>query len=433
MSFPPFLLILGEVVMHTVWQGALVAGVHHIWASRPQAHRHDLAGQMALVALIAAPAVTAAVLLAREDPSTGSKVLFALQGDLAPVVFFATALAWLFGFAGSLMRTAADFLALLRLREEETAPPAWLAHRFGLMAREFRRSIRLLVHPSIDGPLTFGVLRAVIYLPASAVTALAPDEIEAVLAHELAHLRRHDFLWNVLQAAVECVYFYHPMVHGLGRDLRVQRELRCDDAAVAWCGRPLVYASALHALERHRPSRRAPILASGLLGHGDATDLLYRIRRILDAPASRSRARHTTPVLAALATVALVGLTLGTPAGPEIPLADAGTVAERSRPPSSPPVELSGAPVAAPATGVGPAPRDLTMVQRREGAATPLADPHRSKSDPATRNETVVSPEQQRIDEANARADRARMTPAVIAAERARDAWITRNDPRPPA
>jgi beta-lactamase regulating signal transducer with metallopeptidase domain len=432
MSFPPLLLILGQIVVHTIWQGGLIAGLHHLWAARPGRRRHEFAGQMAFVALLAAPAVTATVLLAEGYPSGGAGLLSASHANLASVVFSISAVGWLCGFAWSLIRVAADVAALLRLREEETAPPDWLSHRFGLMTRGFRRSIRLLVHPGVDGPLAFGVLRAVIYLPASAVTQLSPDEIEAVLAHELAHLRRHDFLWNLLQTVVECVYFYHPMVHGLGRNLRMQRELRCDDAAVAWCGRPLVYASALHALEQHRPSRHAPLLAHGLLGHGDATDLLYRIRRILGAPASQSRVRYTAPVLAGVAA-ALVGLSLSMPPSPEIPPSNARVVAEGSALPSTPPLDLPRAPIATRPAGVDRAPRERAVVQRQPGPAAAPAGLVRADPDAMMRGEMVVSPEQRRFDEANARADLARMTPAVIAAERARDAWITRNDPRPPS
>ena len=96
-----------------------------------------------------------------------------------------------------------------------------------------------------------------ILLPASALAGLTPHQLEAILAHELAHIRRHDYLVNLLQTLVETLLFYHPAVWWLSRRIRVERENCCDDLAVSLCGDPYTYAQALADLESCAAARAA--------------------------------------------------------------------------------------------------------------------------------------------------------------------------------
>ena len=126
-------------------------------------------------------------------------------------------------------------------------------------------------------PAVIGWIRPVVLLPASALSGLEPGQIEALLAHELAHIRRHDYLVNLLQTAVETLLFYHPAVWWVGRQMRAERENCCDDLAVAVCGDALVYARALTELEQIRIA--APRLA---MAANDGS-LLNRVRRLLES------------------------------------------------------------------------------------------------------------------------------------------------------
>ena len=99
-----------------------------------------------------------------------------------------------------------------------------------------------------------GWLRPVILFPASALTGLSAEQLEALLAHELAHIRRYDYLVNLLQTTVETLFFYHPAVWWVSAQVRQEREHCCDDLAVAACGDVLTYARALTALEQLRGS-----------------------------------------------------------------------------------------------------------------------------------------------------------------------------------
>src|SRR6185295_17623927 len=139
----------------------------------------------------------------------------------------------------------------------------------------FHRKVRLLSGEHIETPIVIGWARPAILLPASALSGLHADHLLAILAHELAHIRRHDFLVNGVQRAVECVLFYHPGVWWISQRMRVERELCCDDLAVRACGNRILYANALVELENTRAA--APLLSLPTAGAGVAD----RVRRIL--------------------------------------------------------------------------------------------------------------------------------------------------------
>ena len=137
------------------------------------------------------------------------------------------------------------------------------------------RTVRLLESARVQVPIVIGSLKPVLLLPAAAMTGLSPQQVEAVLAHELAHIRRHDYLVNLVQSIVETVLFYHPGVWWVSHTIRVEREHCCDDLAVSVCGDALLYARALTNIEtlRHERIGIAMAVSSG--------SLLSRVRRLL--------------------------------------------------------------------------------------------------------------------------------------------------------
>jgi len=180
------------------------------------------------------------------------------------------------------------------------------------------RTVRLLRSTLVEVPTVIGWMKPVILLPASALSGLNPHQLEAILAHELAHIRRHDYLVNLLQTVVETLLFYHPAVWWLSRRIRAERENCCDDLAVNLCGDPFTYAQALADLEELRGPDRRFVMAA------DGGSLVQRVRRVLGAPSHEGRAPGW---LAASASVlVLVGIALGT----------AGTKALQSPPTNDP-------------------------------------------------------------------------------------------------
>jgi hypothetical protein len=121
--------------------------------------------------------------------------------------------------------------------------------------------------------MTIGVLRPLVLLPASALLGLSLEQLEAIFAHELAHVRRADYFWNLIQTLTETLFFFHPTVWWIGKRLREQRELCCDDIALEMCSDPLVYATALLRVEEQRSERLQ--LAMALDGHQPST---FRVR-----------------------------------------------------------------------------------------------------------------------------------------------------------
>ncbi|HXW08362.1 MAG TPA: M56 family metallopeptidase [Vicinamibacterales bacterium] len=202
------------------------------------------------------------------------------------------------GLSGALLMAWACGVLLLSLRlvngwwwvqrmknhGSQPARDAWQRAAARLSRRlHVGRPVRLLETARVDVPTVIGWLRPVVLLPTSAVCGLTPQQLEAILAHELAHIRRHDYLVNLLQTLVETLLFYHPAVWWVSHRIRVEREHCCDDLAVNLCGDPYAYAQALADLEGLRESsgRFAVAVTGG--------SLLQRVRRLLGAPSHAGR------------------------------------------------------------------------------------------------------------------------------------------------
>ncbi|RFP10601.1 MULTISPECIES: M56 family metallopeptidase [unclassified Duganella] len=122
---------------------------------------------------------------------------------------------------------------------------ARLAERFGI-----GRKVRLRIVDTVSSPITAGLWRPIVLLPAALVAGMPPDLLEALLAHEVAHIKRHDYLINLLQNVIETLLFYHPAVWWISRRIRIERELIADDFAARQLGEPRRLALALSELER---------------------------------------------------------------------------------------------------------------------------------------------------------------------------------------
>src|SRR6185436_4431619 len=125
------------------------------------------------------------------------------------------------------------------------------------------RAVRLVESAAVDVPSVVGWLRPAILLPISSLTGLTHQQLEMVLAHELAHIRRHDFLVNALQSVAETLLFYHPAAWWISRQIRIERENCCDDLAVATCGDAIQYARTLAQLEELRAVAAPAVAANG--------------------------------------------------------------------------------------------------------------------------------------------------------------------------
>jgi beta-lactamase regulating signal transducer with metallopeptidase domain len=215
---------------------------------------------------------------------------------------------WLVGVLLLSTRLTGEAFAACALRRHSTPPAA--AASWQRLLRDLGGRMRLggVVHllesPRIDSPMVIGWLRPVILLPAAALSGLMPRQLEAVLAHELAHIRRWDYLANFLQRVVETLLFYHPAVWWVSRRIRQERENCCDDLAAAAVGDAGVLVGALLALEQQRAAS-APSLAVAARGGSFVT----RIRRLLGVDTRRHSPTAAAAGVAIISTFAF--LTIG--------------------------------------------------------------------------------------------------------------------------
>ena len=139
----------------------------------------------------------------------------------------------------------------------------------------FRSNVRLAVSERLSSPSVAGILRPIVMIPSSLLTGLSLREMELVLAHELAHIRRHDFVINLLQRASESLLFYHPAVWWISNQISIERENCCDDIAAEICGDRIALARALTTMESMRCAEPK------LLPAATGGNLKQRIERLL--------------------------------------------------------------------------------------------------------------------------------------------------------
>ncbi|MGB3587310.1 MAG: M56 family metallopeptidase [Tunicatimonas sp.] len=202
---------------------------------------------------------------------------------------------WFSGMLFFLLRGTGRIVYLHRLTQLNTQPlnPSWkntVAQLIQML--KIRRKIIVRISPHIRSPFVAGFLKPMILLPLSAFSQLSPDQLEAILAHELAHIRRWDDAVNWLQVAVEIVLFYHPALWWISQVIRDEREKCCDDLAVAICGSALVYTKALTQLESLPNTTSSFALALSRSGNG----LLGRVERLLQ-PHNSNNKSSVAPII----------------------------------------------------------------------------------------------------------------------------------------
>jgi len=398
---------LSTALLHFVWQGiagGAVFGVVLLLWRKNSADSRYVASCIVLAALALAPVITfgiayqtAAVPMRTSVDESGTRSVFGvsplpgplpekLLGSLdswilplwaAGVLAFTLRLAWAGGHASSLRRHG------VKADPSMDATIAGLADRLGI-----RRKLRVLISPVAEVPAVVGWIRPMILLPAAVVVGLTPQQLESLLAHELAHIRRYDYFVNILQMIVETFLFYHPVVWWVSSRIRYERELCCDDLAVRSCGNALSYARALAQLEKLRLV--APSLAMGSANG----PLFHRIQRLLGSPkyeqvpsklacavgllagllclgwfmTARAQQPELLPPLEELTPVEQAVAPLPVPAPPSPPLPPSAPTAAAPQSPVAPLAPLSPTPASPPAPAL-PAPQGITPLPAP--AATP--------------------------------------------------------------
>ncbi|MBP1207151.1 beta-lactamase regulating signal transducer with metallopeptidase domain [Duganella sp. 1411] len=259
----------------------------------------------------------------------------ALRGQLPWIVGL-----WLGGAALMALRLAVGLQWVAeRTRGDHYTVNHYWQRRLSEMARRFGipQHVRLGVADLLDSPITAGCWRPIVLVPAALVTGMAPNLLEALLAHELAHIKRRDYLINLIQSAVEIVLFYHPSVWALSRRIRVEREQIADDLAVSMLGQPQVLAKALSELDQFQFDTTQLAHAA----HGG--NLMSRIKRLLRPDVEPVSWKMAVPLIGLCAASAVFYVQAATqPPAPPAPVAAAA-------PPALPALPAASAPPAPPA------------------------------------------------------------------------------------
>ena len=219
---------------------------------------------------------------------------------------------WIAGVCSFDLGHVAGWISVCRLRRRGVccASDKWQKQLTDLSAQlRLSRPIQLLESCLADTPMVLGHFRPIILMPIGLLAGLTSEHVEAILLHELAHIRRFDYLVNVLQRSVEGLLFYNPALWWISRVMRAERENCCDDVAVAISGNAHEYAAALAVLEQNRWSGREPAVAA------TGGCLVKRIRRLLypEGPNGAWTPLFATVILMATAAATLAGLQSSSP------------------------------------------------------------------------------------------------------------------------
>jgi GWxTD domain-containing protein len=315
----PLAQALGWTLLHSLWEGAIVSTVlaTALWATRSARARYA-AACVAMLVMLGGVGLTLVRLMPERVHGLPSVQTTALptwtvppalgaagpsESRLAIVVpwlaLFWIAGVWIFALG---QVTGWIWVARLRRRGVCCAPEHWQKEIERLSARlRVSKPVQILESCLAEVPIVVGHIRPVILMPIGLLAGLPPGQIEAILLHELAHIRRCDYLVNVIGRAAECLLFYHPAVWWISRVIRAERENCCDDVVVASSGDAEQYAAALTALAQIRWSGGKPAIAA------TGGSLVKRIRRILYPKAASG---VWTPLFAAAIIITTAVVTL---------------------------------------------------------------------------------------------------------------------------
>ena len=311
----PMIQALGWTLIHSLWQGLIIAVLLSFVLSllwKESANTRYISSIGAMIAVLICLGGTFVwqyqvrknQQLAQENPDAMQAMIFvefgkeenaeeagfwevewviALEENLQknmPVVVFC----WLLGALAFTVKFAGGYLYLYRLTHYQLTPLSkdWnqkaqnLANQIGL-----RRAVKVFESALVDEPLTLRHFKPVILIPAGLVSGLHPDQLEAILLHEMAHIRRADYLINLVQSLVEIVLFYHPAVWWISGRIRQTREESCDDQVMQTGRDVMTYAEALTTVQSMYRSPKPMLTMTAIGKKGQFT---ARIQRLFGQP-----------------------------------------------------------------------------------------------------------------------------------------------------
>lgn len=301
----PMIQALGWTLLHSIWQALLVYGclkaVLYLWPDASARTKYNLsflsmAGIFGWFCITLWEQVAAArewgyQLVYDAEAVIASQPVASVVIHETPVpesifphlaVCFPLLVAlYVAGVAVMLIKLLVDVRQLYYIKTRqvsiaETIQSAYLPKLAAVLG--ISRSVQVMVSEYLQVPVMIGVLKPVILLPVAMLSQLSTEQLEAILLHELAHIKRNDYLLNIFQSIVETLLFFNPFVWWISKNIRLEREHCCDDLVVAHTAHPLHYAKALVALEEYRFTSNSLAMAAA----DDKQHLFHRIKRIME-------------------------------------------------------------------------------------------------------------------------------------------------------
>lgn len=313
---------LGWMVTHSLWQAMLIAivfGVILIFLRKQSAKHRYIVANIALLTVLASSVFTFAyyysfenhtitIDLENTNSSINSGINFKTNTEITPEVVSPTTnmwsvanfrdyfernlplivTIWLVGVAAFVLRLLGGLSYIYYLKTRMNFPPDeyWIEMLAGLAQKaQLNKVVELVESAMVRTPMVVGHLKPMILFPLGVINRLSEKEVEAILAHEIAHILRHDYIFNILQSIVEALFYYHPAVWWISSQIRDEREMACDEIAINLVKDQINYAKALVAIQE---MAFLPLTASLAFAGQRKGQFLLRMQRILNQPQNKS-------------------------------------------------------------------------------------------------------------------------------------------------
>jgi beta-lactamase regulating signal transducer with metallopeptidase domain len=285
----PVVQALGLALVHFIWQGFIIGvilALSLMWMRTQPASSRYFVCLIGMIAMLVTPVITTLLLLRGPDGTAGlvAHGIRVIQTEWlvgtpsGAVCLWITAI-WVCGAFALQLRFGIKLLCAERIRHIGLTPVAESLHGEMMRLRDrlgIGQTIHLMESALVAVPSVIGWRHPLILIPAGIAARLPLAHIRGIIAHELAHIRRHDYIVNLVQSLFESVLFYHPVTWWISNRLRIEREFCCDDIALSVSDSPMHYARALSALEELRCQGTDPVIAS------TGGSLMKRIVRIFN-------------------------------------------------------------------------------------------------------------------------------------------------------
>ncbi|MGO4877650.1 M56 family metallopeptidase [Pedobacter psychrotolerans] len=310
---PQFIKAMGWSILNSLWQSAIIYGILFIvMLTLPKLaskHRHNLAFAAIILMFFAFSYNMGEQLMLNKTTNLAIAQPQQLQFDQylknlpqtfsskAEQYFPVVVVFYIIGILLQLFVIAKGYYQLSKLKKEclSAIPEDWkLIFQRVKSAMGIKKDIRFDLSSIVNVPLVIGYLKPVVLFPIALVNQLDHDQVEAILIHELSHIRRNDFLLNLIKTAIETLLFYNPFVWMAGRFIHIEREHACDDLVVKITGKPLNYAHALLKLELLKDNKSP---AYALAATGKTQNLYQRIKRITNMKTNYLNAKQQMAAL----------------------------------------------------------------------------------------------------------------------------------------